>query len=157
MSKKSGFGVRGLVLLGLGLLLLSSRFRSRFSSPENQIRKVFESSKYRGLTDYVIAQAKHETANFTSNIFKNANNAFGMGVPSIRPFDRQGVFTAQDGTKYSSYSSPSQSARDYILYLDNFNFPVSFTSPELFVLRLQSQGYFTDSYSNYLNGLKRWL
>ena len=43
------------------------------------------------------SQAVHETNNFTSNIYQNANNAFGMRIAGVRPQNRVGVFETANG------------------------------------------------------------
>lgn len=59
----------------------------------------------------VLAQAKLESGNYRSFIFKNNNNLFGMKHPGVRP-------TTSMGTKfgYASYSSWRESVIDYLLY-----------------------------------------
>lgn len=103
----------------------------------------------------LIAQAKHETGNFTSNLFKQANNAFGMKVPSIRNWLGNGSITLGNET-FSTYKDVSTSGRDMLEYLRNMGYKTSYT-PQQYVFALKSKGYFTDSYTNYLNGLMSWL
>lgn len=58
----------------------------------------------------IYAQAKHETGNFTSSIFENNKNLFGMRQAFIRP-------RTVEGTKsnHAYYKSHSQSIVDYFL------------------------------------------
>lgn len=59
----------------------------------------------------VLAQAKLESGDYRSFIFKNNNNLFGMKHPGVRP-------TTSMGCKfgYASYSSWRESVIDYLLY-----------------------------------------
>jgi hypothetical protein len=59
----------------------------------------------------VLAQAKIESGNYSSFIFKNNNNLFGMRYPKIRT-------TTSKGSKlgYAYYSSWRESVIDYALY-----------------------------------------
>lgn len=103
----------------------------------------------------LIAQAKHETGNFSSDLFYKANNAFGMKVPTIRKWLGNGSITLGNET-FSTYSSPTMSAKDMVEYLRNMNYKTYYT-PQQYVFALKNKGYFTDSYSNYLNGILSWL
>ena len=59
----------------------------------------------------VLAQAKIESGNYSSFIFKNNNNLFGMRHPKVR-------MTTSKGSKfkYAKYSSWRESLLDYALY-----------------------------------------
>lgn len=73
----------------------------------------------RGLPDvYAVvlyAQAIHETGRFTSNVYRNANNAYGMKVAKVRPQNRVGSFGA-----YALYASVEDSILDRIAW-DAYN------------------------------------
>ena len=49
---------------------------------------IFYAAKQTGLTDdqarIIVAQAQHETLNFTSGVFIDDNNCFGLKYPKIR-------------------------------------------------------------------------
>ncbi len=59
--------------------------------------------------EVVFAQAKLETGNFTSNIYIENNNLFGMKVPTIRPHDL--VIGKNRG--HSQYKTWQDSVADY--------------------------------------------
>lgn len=63
--------------------------------------------------DIVLAQAKIETGNFTSKIFRENNNMFGMKLPGRRA-------TTAVGKRYNHarYTNWLQSLRDYKLWQD---------------------------------------
>jgi flagellum-specific peptidoglycan hydrolase FlgJ len=110
--------------------------------------------KNRGsLTRYIIAQSKHETANFTSDVFKRANNAFGMKNPHIR----NSVGFVVEGDSYRHYSSFAESVKDLLLWMEFTNFPQRVDGVFDYVSALNQRGYFEDSLENYLEGVKRWL
>lgn len=56
------------------------------------------------------AQAKHETGNFTSEVFKDNNNLFGMRQAFIRPRDVEGT-----RHNHAYYKNHRQSVIDYFL------------------------------------------
>lgn len=62
--------------------------------------------------DVVFAQAVLESGNFTSNLFKNHNNLFGMKLPKIR--ETVAIGRVKNG--YAKYNSWSESIYDYFLW-----------------------------------------
>jgi hypothetical protein len=110
-------------------------------------------SKYRYLYPYVIAQAKFETANFTSDLFKRANNAFGMRIPFVRNSKNVG---SDNG--YSVYNSQGQCLSDFFLYLDAVNInDFKPSTIEGYTFFLKEKGYFDASLAGYTNGLKSYM
>lgn len=59
----------------------------------------------------VLAQARQETNNFTSDIFKENNNLFGMKMAGARP-----VFATGTNRKHAMYDNWKYSVYDYIIY-----------------------------------------
>jgi hypothetical protein len=93
----------------------------------------------------VIAQAKLETANFSSRIFKENNNLFGMKVAKIRP-------TTNKGEQYSHavFSSWKESVIDYALYQARYLYSLKTEEEYLSYL---SQSYAEDK--KYVEKLKK--
>lgn len=73
--------------------------------------KQFIKSMNMSHADIVYAQARLESANFTSDLYKNNNNIFGMKEPLVRNTVALGT---RDG--YSYYKSWQHSIIDYALY-----------------------------------------
>jgi hypothetical protein len=155
MLKKQSIYWKRLLVLLVGLLVLLRVFRAT-NSPKKAIEEAFQGSKYSKLVPYILAQAKHETGNFTSFIYLRTNNMFGMGIPGSRNSLRSGKFISRDGREYSKFKSVLDSAKDFRLYLENQNFPVPLTEAG-YVWELKNRGYFEDSYNNYLKGVRSWL
>ncbi len=61
-----------------------------------------------------LAQAIHESAGFTSAVYKRTNNLLGMKAPQTR----QTTAKNKGGEGYAQYSSPAQSIKDYLYWLD---------------------------------------
>lgn len=111
---------------------------------------------------YIVGQARLESADYTSNVFKNNNNMYGMkyvGQPlasmgSLAPMSERSKTCQQGGTcvnsdHYAKYETPSDSAKDVIqrLYKKTrngigFNELNSSTSPEDFANKLKTRNYF---------------
>jgi flagellum-specific peptidoglycan hydrolase FlgJ len=62
--------------------------------------------------DVVLRQAKLESANFNSNLFKDTNNMFGMR----RSYSRPNVAVGYNKDQYAIYDSWQESIIDYALY-----------------------------------------
>lgn len=107
--------------------------------------------------NWIVAQAKHETANFTSNLAVNHNNFFGMKVPTKRESLRNGTYTAPNGEIFSTFESPEDSVQDFVLYYEEMGLKKQYANLNAYIKALHAKGYFTDEYSNYLNGVRRWL
>lgn len=126
-------------------------------SPEKKITRRLRRSKYEGLTPYLVAQAKHESANFTSPLFKSQKNVWGMKSGSSPNQPGEPGREAPDGGNYRKYNSITEATDGIIFWLDRKNFPVSVPSVTSFVNELKDRHFFTDSKENYINGMQRFL
>ena len=122
-----------------------------------QIKKALQLTKYEKYTSWITAIAQFETANFSSRIFNENRNAFGMTVPRIRPFLGTSSNIYHEGLPMAKYSSTYRSAQDFVEYLKYFNYPTNIKSIDSFVKMMKDKGYFSDSYTNYLKGVKSYL
>jgi len=68
----------------------------------------YEGIKYK---DVVLLQSRLETGNYTSDIFLNGNNLFGMKYPSCRPTVATGIYK-----EHARYDHWSDSVIDYALW-----------------------------------------
>ena len=107
---------------------------------------------------YVVAQARHETADYTSNVFKNNNNLNGMKY--------NGQANATKGTKspegdyYAKWNSPQDSANDVVFRYygesikgvpaDSLKNASSYSE---FADLLKQRGYYGASLQEYATGL----
>lgn len=159
MSRKQLQPVLKLLLIGglssLALLgLLSQREKNRMNVI-NRLRLWL--SPYRKLSSYLVAMAKHETGEFTSQVYNRDNNLFGLKIPSKREWLGTPGTEASDGGNFSHYSNDGKSLKDLFLYFDFVHFPKAVGGLDQFVTELKERGYFTDSWENYHRGLKRFL
>lgn len=113
--------------------------------------------EYSDLWPYVLAQAKHESANFTSNVYRANHNPWGMKTPHLRPFLGERGTQAPDGGYYASYSNDAQAERDLVQWFRYVNFPTTVASVEDYAQRLKDKSYYGDPVSVYVNGMKRFL
>lgn len=167
-SKSKKLAVRlGIFVFGLLIAVLLSAFalgRKKQSTSslksnrpeidnliENKLAQAGYSNRF---GQYWAAIAKHETGNYTSALFKNGNNLFGMGVPTRRPSIRIGEIQSNEGLK-SKYSGPTQSIEDLILYLKALNYARDYPNIDSLVHEMKTHGYFTDL--DYLSKVQKWL
>jgi len=138
-------GLNEYLLFLIGLVIAFLGFRTlKKSNPRQTIARVLGKSKYKAYTCWITQQSVLETGNFTSKIFNDFNNGFGMGVPRIRKSLRIGDYLASNGERFSTYKNFEDSVADYLLYANYFNMPTNFNRPEQFVDFLVSKGYATD-------------
>ena len=119
-------------------------------------RQIYDIMLLEGMTDqqaqYALAQSAFETGNWTSKIFIENHNLFGMKFPKIRE-------TTAIGEKYGHavYNSVQDSVRDYILYLKYFDYPEQYNSAKEFVNLLKEKGYFESDLQSYIEGVQHYL
>jgi hypothetical protein len=98
---------------------------------------------------WITAQAAHETSNFTSYIYHNNFNAFGMKF--------MGQATALgEKNGYAYYDSVPESVADYKRLYKSYGI-VSAGTVESFVKLLKNQKYFEATIAEYLAGMKWFL
>ena len=108
--------------------------------------------RYSPLKDYVFAQAMFESAQFSSNIYKNTNNPFGMGIPKKRPSKRIGEYNG-----FSKYKDDAQAIQDFKEYLIYFNYPTNFANVGQYVDFLHSKKYFEAPLTTYKIGMSKFF
>jgi hypothetical protein len=98
-----------------------------------------------------VAVSRFETGDFTSALYKNHHNLWGM-KKSLRRENTQDYSVPPRG--FAGYSSLERSANDIVLYMREFNYPFHFDSVETQVEFMKSKGYFEEPLEFYLNGVK---
>lgn len=111
----------------------------------------------------LVAQAKHETGNFTSNFYKRYNNAFGYSYFPGSNYQIGAGTVADNGLKIAAYSTVSDSVRELIDWIyrrvNEGKFPAlaNIVTPESYAVALKNAGYYGDTLQNYTAGLKRFF
>ena len=114
------------------------------------------------LSNLIVAQARHETGDFTSSVFRTCQNAFGYKAV----FDAPKCLMSPEGNNYENYSGSgglAASTRELVAWIrrrqTDGKFPADLsriTTAEDYASLLKNAGYFGDSLSTYANGLKRF-
>lgn len=154
-SERSLITLRGfpiyLLLVVLFIWLLRTKNRQKRMSTINEIYKtiyqflIIEGFNYKQ-AQYITAQAAHETGNFTSDIYLNNKNLFGMknaGQSLV-------IGTRKD---HAVYASIEDSIRDYRKYYLRHNYLSYYETPESFVEALKREKYFEADLEAYKKGL----
>lgn len=149
-----------LPVLLIGLLILWTAFRYR--NKNNPIAVIKTILPEAGLDSrnvrFWIAVSAHETAYdnsyqtpFTSPVFKENNNLFGMRLAS-------GNTTAiGSNLGHAVYSSLSDSAKDLVLYFERLKWTTrNFDSIESLCAEMKRKGYFTADLNEYTTGVNYW-
>lgn len=131
-----------------GFLLLKRKSKNSISSFD-----YWDFSPYKELKKYILAQARVESANFTSPLYKRSFNAFGMKNATIR---YQLGFNVP-GDPYRHYTSLLESIQDFEAYLKSQGYPVIVPDVEAYAGNLKRLGYFEAPLGDYVTALKSWL
>lgn len=157
MARKLSKRSRWLLIFSLvsGLIVLAWMWM-RSKDPRSVIKRELSNAGFSDrMIAYWIAISQHETAGWTSRVYKEANNLFGMTLASR---NTTAIGALPYGEHQAIYKSILDSARDQVLYLTvRFHYPKDFSSLRSLVDYMKAKGYFGDSVSNYYAGVSRWL
>lgn len=120
-------------------------------------RLIVSNSEYSELLPYIIAQARHESANFSSAVYRANNNPFGMKVPSRRPFLGTQGTKAGDGGFYARYENDTEAFRDLLKWMRFTRMPTTVNNAREFAEALKARKYYTDTVDNYTKAIERWM
>jgi uncharacterized FlgJ-related protein len=94
----------------------------------------------------IIAQAKHESADFSSLVFMKTNNPFGMG----HPYKRKTTSIGRSPSGYAKYKDLQSATLDYVYYLEAFHYPLNICESGEYVKMLKAKHYFEAEEKAYL-------
>jgi uncharacterized FlgJ-related protein len=116
------------------------------------------------LSSLLVAQAAHETGNFTSNFFTKYNNAFGYSFVPGGYYQSGSGTIADNGQPIAAYRSIEDSTKEVIDWIyrrvKENKFPAdlyTITDPLQYATLLKNAGYYVDTLTNYAAGLKRFF
>ena len=130
---------------------------------EQRIRRtVIEKGLPKAMQNLIVAQAKHETGNFTSNAFKRNNNLFGYKYVGSRYQLSPGI-TSSEGNAYGFYATIEDSVRELCDWIGRrqksgvFPSDLSTMTASRYAQLLKSAGYYGDTVTVYTAGLLYYL
>ena len=114
---------------------------------------------------FIVAQARHETGNYTSRFFTVGKNAFGYSyVPNAKWQLDLGGPLADNGIPIAQYASVQNSVHELTDWIKRRQtehiFPGNLEmigTPQQYAQLLKNAGYYQDSLANYSAALVRWL
>lgn len=150
---RSGSNTVLLFVVGaLALLLLSLKKGS--TSGSQAIAKVLTAKGYSPrVVKWWTAISNFETAKWTSRLYREAHNLFGMKQPLSRQTTSLGPFVLE-GVNWASFSDDESSVSDLVLYMENFNYPKDFSDLYIMIAFMKSKGYFQESIEDYFIGVE---
>lgn len=163
-SKNSKRGVAGVVIVLVGSLIawiVFLRSRSSKTKPQSLDRmiqeKLLKAGYGKNQARYWAAVARHETADYTSNLFLSCNNLFGMSLVAQRQTTQVGKCPGKYDTPpqdFGKYFSPASAVDDLILYLRARKYPSDFDAVETMVAYMKGKSYFTGDEIAYRESVK---
>lgn len=126
------------------------------------------------LSQFIVSQARHESADYTNNQTRTNNNPFGFKYSKNSPYAKEGNISPE-GDKYAKYDSVEDATKDYVVRwygkpskkingtrLQEFN---KYKTVEEYARALKDYGYYADSdktndeweIQNYIRGIKNRL
>lgn len=111
----------------------------------------------------IVAQAKHESANFSSKVFKQNNNAFGYKYVGQSNATQGTAAPSSEGDYYAKYDSIEGSALEVVNWWKRrikqgvINYWSDISTPDSYAAALKKAGYYGDSLANYTAALKKWF
>ena len=140
----------GLLIILLLAVLAMYLYLNNKANPINQALILL--SPWRNHRKYLIAQAKLESANFTSPLYQKNNNPLGMGhATKGRAASQLGEDSDYviEGQSMQKYRNDTQGFRDMFDWYRYTNFPKKVSSVGEYVAELKRRGYFTLAQSQY--------
>lgn len=129
-------------------------------------QRIYNKSLALGMPQFIatciVLQAAHETAGFTSNVFKSCNNL--NGYKWVNQSTALGpCLKSPEGDFYAKYATIEDSVNEVVQWIKRRQkqgvFPAdlnTITSLDQYAQLLKNSGWYGDSVSNYTNGLYYW-
>jgi len=136
---------------------------------ENQISAlIYATAMNDGMPDQlarlILAQAKHETDDFTSNAFIKNNNCFGYKYVPGGKWQTGAGITSTEKDPYAKYKTIEDSVHELTDWIKRRQFGKKFPAdlneikkPVDYAVLLKKCGYFGDPIKNYIDGLTHFL
>jgi len=100
----------------------------------------------------ITAQAAHETYNFSSRIFIENHNLFGMKLAKIRK-----TLAISERYGHATFRTLEDSVKDLILYFEAQRIDKNFIDSDTYVETLKNKGYFEANLQEYQKGVAYFL
>jgi hypothetical protein len=144
--------------LGLFLLLMTLKKRNGKTLDKNFLKPIEQAGRS-DQKELWLALMQVESADFTSDLYKETNNAIGMNCVKKRPTTQIGCTDPvwDGGMSKGIYDSLTECVEDLMLWADYTNFPRGSMDARSFVGSLDIRGYFGVNPMTYLEAINSWL
>jgi hypothetical protein len=116
------------------------------------------------LSTVIVAQARHETGNYTSHFFTDGNNCFGYSYYAGSKWQIAAGGTADNGAPIAQYATIENSVHELTDWIKRRQMDGKFphdlneiNTPEKYARLLKDAGYYGATYASYAAGLVNWL
>lgn len=96
-----------------------------------------------------------ETAGWTSSLFQNADNPWGMKQAKVRPNHQDGAYTS-GGAKFANYADAYNAVLDLQDWVEYTGFPEYPLSLQEHIKEMKKRGYFGEPEGDYLALVLAW-
>lgn len=132
--------------------------REIYQAAMERLPRRFTPAQAQRLASLMLAQAKLETGNFTSNVFKTNKNAYGYKYYKGSIWQAGPGVMSPEGNTYANFRTVGDSAKEVADWLGrrakNFN---SVTTPEAYAQALKAAGYYGTTWQKYAAMLRRFM
>lgn len=127
--------------------------------------QIYNTAKKAGFSDalsrLIVAQARHETGNYSSNVFRTCTNLFGYKFVNGK-WQASSCASAPEGGRYAKYNSIGDSTNELIDWLrrrerEGKIDTGAISTSQQYAEALKKSNYYTDSVRNYQRGLDSGL
>jgi uncharacterized FlgJ-related protein len=117
-----------------------------------RVYNLLQSNGFDPITAKIItAQAAHETSNFSSQVYIENNNLFGLRRAAPYKTTSKGLKNS-----YSNYESIEDSIKDFAIYYKEFSYPKVFLSVVSYVEAIKAKRYFEADIKEYTRGVSHF-
>lgn len=129
-----------------------------FETAKNRLLRKFSESQSNILATLIYAQSEHETAKFTSNVFKQNKNLFGYKYTSKSIYQIGKGNGSPEGDYYGKYPSYEYSVLEISDWIGRRKQAFEkVVTPEDYAKALKNNGYYGASLTTYTNALIRYV
>jgi hypothetical protein len=127
-------------------------------SIDDSIRLVLSNKNLSKLTiELLVAQSKHESANYRNNLAKKHNNIFARHYHKADTFALGAGGQAEGHSRFARYKSIEYATLSQYYYLKRKNYSFEWNTPKEFAIELKKKKYYEDDIYNYTNALTKHL
>lgn len=124
---------------------------------ETEIRRVLEKEEIQPyVIELLVAQSKHESANYTNNLTRY-NNVFARHYQKSDTFATSGGAAGEGHTRFAKYPSVEAATLSQLWYFRSRGYSLKWVSVYEFARECKRRGYYTAPLSVYIRSMDRFM